>query len=500
MNMKKILGVLLAGIIGICSSTALVSAEENSITYNLVNTTYKTNPGSVCYRTTLSADFSKVTNGVIQLFLNIPEAVDPASAKWTVTCFDGERNKLFLLKDYTDGEKGGVNSSKWVSTEKGLGSLLEIPLNETGININNIPRLFMEITVVCEHTDTTNTYKNLNGTIGYNFNSTMDVDTNNDGEYDKYSNNVYTKVEGWNITATQLETVESEYTIATTVVDKRFPLMTTINPYTDTGSTYISNGKNDVYLYIGTKNVSGNYSNILSYLGANEYSLVDKDKSYINAVPVINDILANYNNVTFTFNTATENILYEENVGYYYNEKGKDTYKKFDQHLYNLYGDETTNYIYSNSYDWSDYNLFTGAIIVNGNLSMSLNDINVFNYGKNSLSFNWEDIVNGEVVNNYAYYLNKLQLATSTTWFWDSLTITYSNEEVEDVGSEAGVAAEEDIIEDEIVEESIVETETPIVEDIPVVEENPATGNTPIAMSIIPVALAAVAMIIKKQK
>ena len=503
MNMKKIIGVLVAAVLGISAMMLPACAEEtNTITYNLVNTTYTTAPGTVTYMASLFADANVANqNGVIQIYLKTPATVDPASAKWTVTGYTfNTRNHWFNYQNLVDGTRlNELGASTWVSTDKDTGSLIQIPLNKTGINTIDAERLYIDVKVTCNHYNTTDKHADVNAAIAYNYNTTMTVDTNNDTIADAYANNVYADG-AWNTTAVALETIKTEYTTATTVVDKRFPLMTTINPYTDTSLTYISNGKNDVYLYIGTENISGNYSNILSYLEANEYSLVDKDKSYINAVPVINDILANYSNVIFTFNTATENVLYEENVGYYYNEKGKDTYKKFDQHLYNLYGDENTEYVYSSSYDWSDYNLFTGALIVNGNLSMSLNDINVFNYGKNSLSFNWEDIINGEVVNNYAYYLNKLQLATSTTWFWDSLTITYSNEEAEDVSSDAGVAAEEDIIEDEIVEEPIVETETPIVEDTPVVEENPATGNVPIAMSVIPVALAAVAMIIKKQK
>ena len=67
----------------------------------------------------------------------------------------------------------------------------------------------------------------------------------------------------------------------------------------------------------------------------------------------------------------------------------------------------------------------------------------------------------------------------------------------------AGVEADdEELTEEEVVTEEVIEEEEePVVEEEPEVEvENPTTGNSPIALAVIPVALAAAAVVAKKAK
>ncbi|MBQ2823061.1 MAG: hypothetical protein IJF18_00605 [Oscillospiraceae bacterium] len=311
-----------------------------------------------------------------------------------------------------------------------------------------------------------------------------------------------------------LHTVMSAWSATSEKVTK-YPMLTNYNT-TSRGANYktITSTENDTgNLYVTAaypENIDGALTNILEYLSADDMSLISKGKSYINVVPVINDVIANYDDVTFTFNTAADGV----NAKGEYDANGDKQYTKFAQHLYNLYGDENTEYVYSSSYDWTGYNLWAGALVVNGNLTMSLQDTNVFDYGATTLSFNWTDAIDGAVVNTYATYLTKMQLATSYIWFWDSLEVTGANTEAEDVASDAGVEADEDVIEEDVeedvveedIEEDVVEEDVeedvvvdePVVEDVPVVE-NPGTGNAPVALAVIPVALAAAAVVAKKR-
>ncbi|MGN1101672.1 MAG: hypothetical protein ACI4RG_05725, partial [Huintestinicola sp.] len=186
-----------------------------------------------------------------------------------------------------------------------------------------------------------------------------------------------------------------------------------------------------------------------------------KELGYVNYLAVINDLVANYDDVTFTFNTAAQPVKERDDINEsYYDADGNKTYTKFGQHLYNLYGEEgkdLTGYI---NYNWTGYNLFTGALIINNNLSMSLNDTAVFDYGETSLSFKWEDLNNGAAYNPVVNYVQSIKLATSRVWYWDNLVITGAMTEAEDASTAEGTEAEEETIEEaEEEEEEVVEEE-----------------------------------------
>ncbi len=370
-------------------------------------------------------------------------------------------------------------------------------------------------------------------------------DLNNNKTLDKYEDQYVSEIYAaplmignQSLDTYTLYPVISAYTPATTVLDKQYPMATNANTFT-MGQPFNVNTNGfeqgvyaqdvDGIVYIVNddvkKNVLGSASNILDYLTNFDCALANPDKglAYVNVVPVINDVIANYDEVTFTFNTAAQPV---KNGAYSSDGDADKQYTSFGQHLYNYYGDEDTGYVYTTAYDWNGYNLFAGALVVNGQLSMSLNDTNVFDYGATTLSFNWDDAISGANVNTYVTYLSKLQLATSTLWYWDSMDVVYATGDAEDAASGEGEEAEddtigedEDVADDDVVDDVdddvVDDVDDDVVDDVDddvdvdvddtaddvadVPAENPGTGNAPIALAVIPVALAAAAVVAKKR-
>lgn len=299
------------------------------------------------------------------------------------------------------------------------------------------------------------------------------------------------------------------------------------------------------------------------------------DKYYINVAPVLNDAIANYEDVTFTFNTATEaigwvvlndtinswaagfdqwvegaskdswNRDYASGVNGYtkalqraggnandvvavYAEDwyGDTSYKAFTDHLYNgsnpissLYGNfggEGTNYLGFPT--WGGYTLFEGALVVNEALTMSLADTDSFDWTSTSISFDWDAIRSNGYgpTSSYVTYIQSLKLATSATWYWDSLTITCGNNVTDNAGLGEGTVADDDVIDDDtddgddIVDDgddddNFVDDDdddtAPVVDETPAAPavNNPQTGNASVALAVIPVALAAAAVVAKKR-
>lgn len=513
MNMKKTIAAVAACAVAVSAMATTVSAEEGSLKYNLVHNVYKTNPGSVTYTATIAAEVTTAMK-YVQLSLNATDAVKVADTQWTVTGYNMDANNVktdaFSYTMVAGDHTWMANANAWVQTSYGAAdttSTVTIPVGVVGIAEG--AAMYMTITAVVPHTDSSWGYTPVAGTISYFItdNSTAD-NTVGTGKVVDTTGSVIDLAAG--TTGTKLNTPASGYTAAGTTLDKQYPMVTNTN--TVTGGAVGA----DVYVMntiAKPTNVYGNASNILSYLDNDSFNLSAEGKSYVNVIPVLNDVIANYDDVTFTFNTATKGVKKDGDVteGYKYSDDADaDTqYKSFGQHLYNLYGDENTQYVYSSAYDWSYYNLFSGALVINGQLSMSLNDTNTFDYGATSLSFNWEDATEGATVNTYVTYLQKMQLATSTTWFWDSMDVVYADaSDEESVESGEGTEAEEDTIgeeeeevtDEEVVDEAEEEVEAPAEEEAPAAEEtNPGTGNAPIALAVIPVALAAAAIVAKKR-
>lgn len=298
--------------------------------------------------------------------------------------------------------------------------------------------------------------------------------------------------------------------------DAKYPFKTTLNPSfktkevtnADGSKTTVTIKDNDVVAALQSRKEGGNY--------------------YTKPIAVLNDAIANHDNVTFTFTGYTERVATAKSHVYYewveegrayegYNPTPFDWYNPtFGQHLYTTgtYGD----YDYSlfdesdfdnygskgeNSLNWKT-NLFTGAIVVNSQLTMQLSDTAAFQWGTNTLSFNWFDITDEGKITDAKTFLTSMLLYTPVDWYWDSLSVVVSDDEDEAIDAGEGLDGEGDVIDDEPEVE-----EEPEIEEEPEVEEteaapvetapSPATGNAPVALAVIPVALAAAAVVAKKR-
>lgn len=290
-----------------------------------------------------------------------------------------------------------------------------------------------------------------------------------------------------------------------------WPFKTTLKPglKTDAIKTgYVkatNNDENNVLAALSSRKAGGNY--------------------YTKPVAVINDAIANHDNVVFTFTsyngyvgTAKSHIVNQwVNVdqGYDYKTSDYDWHNPtFGQHLYTNLADAYSLFD-SNEYDqYGSYssawgiNLFTGAVVVNSGLTMQLSDTDIFNWGNNTLSFDWFDITDEGKITDAKTFLTSMLLYTPTDWYWDTLTVVVSDDEDEAIDAGEGLDGEGDVIDDEEPAEDVVEEEpTEDVVEEPAETEaapvetapSPATGNAPVALAVIPVALAAAAVVAKKR-
>lgn len=332
----------------------------------------------------------------------------------------------------------------------------------------------------------------------------------------------------WNASGAKKGVISSSTTLAsepTTVAVGSFtaggteeaviPFKTTLKPGSTNWTVTNANGttetittkENDVIAALQNRKAGGNY--------------------YTKPVAVLNDAIANHDNVVFTFTsyngyvgTAQSHILNQwVNIdqGYSYETSSYDWHQPtFGQHLYTNLSDSYSLFD-SNEYDqYGSYssawgiNLFTGAVVVNSGLTMQLSDVDTFNWGSNTLSFDWFDITDEGKITDAKTFLTSMLLYTPVDWYWDTLTVVVSDDEDEAIDAGEGLDGEGDVIDDE---EPVDEIEEPDVveepvEEEPVVEEpaapvepapSPATGNAPVALAVIPVALAAAAVVAKKR-
>jgi len=273
---------------------------------------------------------------------------------------------------------------------------------------------------------------------------------------------------------------------------------------------------------------------------------------------VLNDAIANDLDVQFTFTSAAGNIVtaatharqkwtkFGESLSY---DPGSTWSKTaFGQHLYsNKYNnvsapwngasftpaytynasDATSDMYGSYSSAWAQ-NLISAGLVVNSELTMQLNDTKKLVWNENQLTFNWFDVTDETKITRANQILTTMLLYTPVDWYWDSLDVTVIEpEEEEDVNAGEGIEEDGEVLDEEIEEEEVeeeeveeeeedweeeeVEEETePEIEEVEVEETeaevvevapvaSPKTGNSPIALAVIPVALAAAAVVAKKR-
>ncbi len=238
------------------------------------------------------------------------------------------------------------------------------------------------------------------------------------------------------------------------------------------------------------------------------------------AAVAINDLLANYNDVTVTFATARQKVEIvspsgdEQEANYYANSsKTAIDYTVFGQNMFGMWGDDQTGYYGIPGFNWTNSNLFSAALVVNGDLTMAYNDVVAMEYGKKEITFNLTDILNasgygqagapGYGSSMYTGYVRTMQLMTTTDWYWDS--VTFNGTQIAAAGDagagegmeDAGDSLEETPVETTVAEIIVAPEETTAA---PAVEALPETGSAPIALAVIPVAVAAAAIVAKKRK
>ena len=522
MNMKKTIAALAAGAVAVSAMATSVSAlTDQTLVYNLAENVKKEQAGKV----TFTSKFSTATIADGYLAVGLSQKTGYTVKSITVSAFYGAgdvRNKTYTVNS-GDGDEFYNPTVKDGYANFTVGTQKQFEAATADITV----------TVVAEHN--TDQLKNINGDIGTKVMVGMYNGTTAIADVKDAAGNVTTK--GSAIFAAAAKTDVTYASGFSAKSDKFYK-----SPF-ETG-------------------LSGNV-NIIDYLQTGKYGKTrDNDNCYSNVLPVLNDAIENYESVTFTFNTAADGIAWtventvkgEKAFDKFYGTTGKygpngtyeeavknatnfawestsnvqgkiipvyssewyaDTsYKSFTQHLYNGTADSYAPYdaVFNGEgfmgFDWTGYNLFQGALVVNESLTMSLAETDYFDWTATSLSFDWDAIMDGAMTSNsYATYLHSLKLATSTTWYWDNMTVTLTAGAADDVEAEAGVEADdeelaEEEVEEEVVEEEVVEEEVEEEVAEPEVEvevENPTTGNASVALAVIPVALAAAAVVAKKR-
>lgn len=153
-----------------------------------------------------------------------------------------------------------------------------------------------------------------------------------------------------------------------------------------------------------------------------------------------------------------------------------------------VYASQSNGY-YDPNNNWGS-SLYIGGMVINNQLSRQFSDTDVFDWGTNTLTFDWDALTEGRIL-DASVNVNDYGFITGTTVDWAQIKITVPAQDAVDVAPDAGATVEE--------ETTAAPAETVAVETAPAAT-NPPTGNAPIALAVIPVALAAAAIVAKKSK
>ena len=176
-----------------------------------------------------------------------------------------------------------------------------------------------------------------------------------------------------------------------------------------------------------------------------------------------------------------------------YGESANDHFQDFQTDDFSNYGSHSTL--------WG-VNLFNGALVINQNLTMQLNQTSVFKWDYDTLTFDWFTLTDAGKITRANEILSTMLLYTPTDWFWDQLVVTVAAAEGDSVEAGEGLDGEGDTLDDEDADEDLGDIDEdlePEPEPEPAPAPNPGTGNAPVALAVIPVALAAAAVVAKKR-
>ena len=163
------------------------------------------------------------------------------------------------------------------------------------------------------------------------------------------------------------------------------------------------------------------------------------------------------------------------------------------------------------SYDPWGVSMFTGAIVLNRDFSKQFSASGLVDWGTNTITFDWDELTEGRFY-DASVVLHSVELLSTQNVEWVSCTVTVPEQEAASDTADSSQGKTEDPdeiettpVETEVITEAPVETEAPATEAAPAETtavapvDNIPTGNAPVALAVIPVALAAAAVIAKKR-
>jgi hypothetical protein len=554
MNMKKTIAAVAATALAISAIAVPVSAEVpgavadgRTFTYNLTKTA-KVIDGDPFVDVVSQSDIINLTNGFsvsldgidttkdIEVTIISTTATVNYRETYTLRLTGDDRNVLPAGFTYvtdadvlTDSNDGGTDAQDAAAIADGLldgttdDFLTFIPATSNGVTTASV---IVKGTVKIPRATVGTNYKNLANATDYVNNSTTALSFTN---YIEVVAGASTLASAGNGVYDPLYyapagLASNVVPVSKTTANLVKPQVKEIKmPYKSTTNATTANGTYDIIRWLaGEDNYVKVNANLIT--GSEDNGLITLDPTpvlsgkYNNVAAVLNDCITNYDNVVFTFKTATDNVVLGGAFDGFYatgtGEDGVDTYKKFDQNTYNLYGDDGTNAYapFDTGIYWQPfvdfgvaYNLFSGALIINDNITMQLADTQVFDYGQSTLSFDYEAIKTYGNLNPYVNLIWSMKLATSVDWYWDALEVSFTPATNDSGESEAPAIEDDEPIADEPTEDVPSDELPEVLPEEPAADPvapaaNPGTGNAPIALAVIPVALAAAAIIAKKRK
>ena len=163
------------------------------------------------------------------------------------------------------------------------------------------------------------------------------------------------------------------------------------------------------------------------------------------------------------------------------------------------------------SYDVWGESMFTGAIVLNRDFSKQFSQSGLVDWGTKTITFDWDELTEGRFY-DAAVVLHSLEIMSTQNVEWVSCTVTVPEQEASSDNADSSQGKTEEPseiettpVETEVITAAPVETEAPATEAAPAETtavapvENIPTGNAPVALAVIPVALAAAAIIAKKR-
>lgn len=217
---------------------------------------------------------------------------------------------------------------------------------------------------------------------------------------------------------------------------------------------------------------------------------MNSSNDWMNAFRIMNDCIADNQGVTITLiaKDAFNELLWNVNS----NMVDWKTLPGAANTVFTnntVYASQGTGY-YDPLNNWGS-SLYLGGMVINNTLSRQFSDVDVFDWGTNTLTFDWDSLTEGRIL-DASVNVFRYGFITGTKVEWAKLQVTVPAQEAVDVAPDAAITVVEETTAAPVV------TEAPVVTAAPVA--NPTTGNAPIALAVIPVALAAAAIVAKKSK